>query len=146
MAEPLVQKLNALVIEDSADCAALLNHILLDAKIFGEINLFKSGEEGVKYLEEKVKGQGKDFLPDLVFLDLNLPGEHGLETLDKIKKYSEFHSIPVVVMTASEDRRDLIESYKKGGAFFIHKPLDKDLLIEILMHMKMTGVLKKHHE
>ena len=85
-------------------------------------------------------------MPDLVFLDLNLPGEHGLGTLVKIKNYSDFHSIPVIVMTASDDRKDLLESYRKGAVFFIHKPLDKNLLIETLMHMKITGILKKRSE
>ena len=108
MEETSNEKLRVLMIEDSADCAALLNHILLEAKIFGDIKLFTRGEEGMKYLEEaKVRVS----LPDLIFLDLNLPGEHGLETLVKIKNYSDFHSIPVIVMTASDDRKDLLESY-----------------------------------
>ena len=142
MEETSIEKLKVLMIEDSADCATLLNYILLEARIFGDIKLFRSGEEGMEYLEEaKVRMS----LPDLVFLDLNLPGEHGLETLVKIKNYSDFHSIPVVVMTASDDREDLLESYRKGVVFFVHKPLDKNLLIETLMHMKITGVLRRRN-
>ena len=140
--ETSIEKLRVLMIEDSEDCAALLNHILLEMKIFGDIRLFTNGEGGMAYLEEaKVRAS----LPDLIFLDLNLPGEHGLETLVKIKNYSDFHSIPVIVMTASDDRKDLLESYRKGVVFFIHKPLDKNLLIETLMHMKITGILRKRN-
>ena len=140
-----MEKLKALIIEDSVDCAALLNHTLTQMKIFGEIKTFTSGEEGMEYFEkESVKD--KSVLPDVIFLDLNLPGEYGLETLAKIKNFSSSHSIPVIVMTASEDRQDVVESYRKGGAFFIRKPLDKNLLVEALMHMKITGILRKRNE
>ena len=121
--ETSIEKLRVLMIEDSEDCAALLNHILLEMKIFGDIRLFTNGEGGMAYLEE---AKARASLPDLIFLDLNLPGERGLETLVKIKNYSDFNSIPVIVMTASDDRKDLLESYRKGAVFFIHKPLDKD--------------------
>ena len=142
MEEPSIEKLKALMIEDSADCAALLNHTLIQLKMFGEIKIFMSGEEGMEYLE-KESVEDKRALPDIIFLDLNLPGEHGLETLAKIKNFSSSNSIPVIVMTASDDRRNLVESYRKGGTFFIHKPLEKTLLTELLMHMKITGAFKK---
>lgn len=146
MTENVSGKLSVLMIEDSADCAALLNHILIESKLFSQISIFSSGEEGMEYLEKEAKEKGKAFLPNLIFLDLNLPGEHGLDTLGKIKKYSEYHLIPVIVMTASDERKDLLESYRKGGAVFIRKPLEKDFLIEVLMHMKITGVLSKKYE
>lgn len=143
MEETSIEKLNVLMIEDSADCAALLNHILIEAKIFGQIKFFMTGEDGLQYLEEALKNKNVNPMPEIIFLDLNLPGEHGLKILEKIKNEPLLQQIPVVVMTASEDRNDLIGSYKKGGTFFIPKPLDKTLLTEALMHMKITGVLKK---
>ncbi len=143
MEETSIEKLNVLMIEDSADCAALLNHILMEAKIFGEIKLFMTGEDGLQYLEEAIKNKISNPMPEIIFLDLNLPGEHGLKILEKIKNESLLQQIPVVVMTASEDRRDWTESYRKGGKFFIRKPLDKNLLMDALMHMKIIGLLKK---
>ena len=143
MEETSIEKLRVLMIEDSSDCAALLNHVLLETKIFGEIKVFMTGEEALEYLEQQSAGKNFAAMPDLIFLDLNLPGEHGLKILSKIKNDSALVSIPVVVMTASEDRQDWAESYRKGGMFFIHKPLDRTLLRETLFHMKITGVLRK---
>lgn len=143
MEKTSIPKLNALIIEDSPDCAALLNHILIESKIFGEIKFFMTGEEGLEYLEESVRQETRTAIPDIIFLDLNLPGEHGLRTLEKIKSESHLQSIPVVVMTASQERSNWTESYRKGGTFFIPKPLDKNLLVETLLHMRVTGVLKK---
>ena len=141
--ETSIEKLKVLMIEDSEDCAALLNHILLEVKIFGEIKIFMRGEEALEYLEQQSTGKNVAAMPDIIFLDLNLPGEHGLKILSKIKNDSALASIPVVVMTASEDRQDWAESYRKGGMFFIHKPLDKTLLRDTLFHMKITGVLRR---
>ncbi len=143
MEETSTEKLNVLIIEDSADCAALLNHILIEVKFFGEIKFFMTGEDGLQYLEESIKDEKAVSVPDIIFLDLNLPGEHGLKILEKIKNESFLRKIPVIVMTASEDRHDWTESYRKGGMFFIHKPLDRDLLVETLTHMKVMGLLKK---
>ena len=146
MEETSIEKFKVLIIEDSPDCAALLNHILLEAKIFGEIKIFMTGEEALGYLERQSTGKNFAGMPDIIFLDLNLPGEHGLKILSKIKNDSALVSIPVVVMTASEDRHDWSESYRQGGMFFIPKPLDRTLLSENLFHMKITGVLKKRSE
>jgi CheY-like chemotaxis protein len=141
MEEALAVKLQALVVEDSADCAALLNHILIDSKLFGQIRNFMMGEDALQYLEDSL--QNRTALPDIIFLDLQLPGEHGLRVLEKIKSEPALKPVPVVVMTASEDRQDWADSYRKGGTFFIRKPLDRELLVDTLLHMKITGVLKK---
>lgn len=130
-----MEKMKALIIEDSADCASLLNHYLIESKMFGEIRVVTNGEDGVEDLKTSV--------PDLIFLDLSLPGEYGIETLTKIKSLPETHSVPVIIMTASEDRKDLTDTYRKGGVLFIHKPLQKELLMEALTHMKVTGILKR---
>ena len=143
MGETSIEKLKVLMIEDSADCAALLNHILLETKIFGEIKLFMTGEEALEHLERQNAGKNFSEMPDIIFLDLNLPGEHGLKILTKIKNDPALVSIPVVVMTASGDRQDWTESFRKGGMFFIRKPLDKTLLSDTLFHMKITGVLRR---
>ena len=135
-----------MIVEDSADCAALLNHILIESKMCGEIKSFISGEDAVNYLQAASSGGDKNLLPHLIFLDLNLPGEYGLDTLVKIKKDPVLHSIPVLVMTASDERSDLTDSYKKGGTVFLPKPIKKEMLIEVLTHMKITNVFTRSHE
>ena len=137
-------KLKVLIIEDSPDCAVLLEHYLHQLKMIYGIKMVGSGEEGLQFLnEESEKNLQEAFLPDLIFLDLNLPGEPGLEILSKIKSLPLFSFTPVIILTASEDKEDLRETYKKGGTFFMRKPFDQSVLTETINHMFMTGVLKK---
>ena len=74
MEETSIEKLKVLMIEDSADCAVLLNHILTEVKIFGEIKFCMTGEDGLQYLEEAIKNRNTTPIPDIIFPDLNLPG------------------------------------------------------------------------
>lgn len=64
--------------------------------------------------------------PDVVLLDLNLPGRSGLEVLEEIKGDPELRSIPVVVLSTSEAERDVARSYGLGANSFVSKPMDAD--------------------
>lgn len=64
--------------------------------------------------------------PDLVLLDLNLPGRSGLEALEDIKSDPDLRSIPVVVLSTSEAERDVMRSYALGANSFVAKPMDVD--------------------
>lgn len=136
--------LKVLIIEDSPDCASLLKLMLDGIRFFGPVTIVGSGEEGRKFLEDdETKTVPAEVLPDLIFLDLGLPGEGGLETLDKIKRNPKLSSIPVIIITASDDKGDWINSYKKGSASLVRKPFNRELLTELLQHMVMTGSFRK---
>lgn len=64
--------------------------------------------------------------PDMILLDLNLPGRSGLEVLEEIKGDPELRVIPVVVLSTSEADRDVIRSYALGANSFVSKPMDAD--------------------
>ena len=137
--------LKVLVIEDSRDCADLLRHKLKQLRIISDIKVLGSGEEGLEFLKgECVKDKNNSFLPDLFFMDIHLPGESGLETLVKIKSNPLFYSTPVIVLTASENKQDIPESYKKGGTIFMRKPLEETFLEDVLTYMKITGRFKSN--
>ena len=62
--------------------------------------------------------------PDLILLDLNMPHKDGREVLGELRVDAELDPIPVVVMTSSEEERDIIRSYNLGAAAYVVKPLD----------------------
>lgn len=70
--------------------------------------------------------------PDLVLLDINLPGKSGLEVLAELKQDPELHSIPVVVLTSSEAAQDLRQAYALHANCYIIKPLDLDRLLRVI--------------
>jgi DNA-binding response OmpR family regulator len=64
----------------------------------------------------------KDIVPDLILLDLKMPGRNGLEVLEAIKGNDEFRRIPVAVLTSSDRDEDVAQSYGLGSNHFITKP------------------------
>ncbi len=130
-------KLKVLMIEDNPEDAVLLSKRLVNLKFENEMTVFHKGEEGVRYLEFQ-NAQQKP-MPDLILLDLGLPGEHGLDVLKKIKTHPALKSTPVIVVTSSDDKNDKVETFRRGGTFFITKPYTEELLGEVISHLRVTG-------
>lgn len=85
-----------------------LNHTVHEAK---------NGEEALKFLEDKSN------IPDLILLDLNMPKISGIEFLKIIKANKDLLHIPIVILTTSNNQKDLIECYKTGMSGYVLKPL-----------------------
>lgn len=76
-----------------------------------------NGEEALQILEEK------DVVPNIIFLDLNMPRISGLEFLQKLKSDDRLKFIPTIVLTTSNNHKDVLECYRIGIAGYILKPL-----------------------
>ena len=74
-----------------------------------------------------------------MIVDLGLPGESGLDLMKNLRTFPDLAQMPVIILTASEDKTDLLQSYKGGAAVFLKKPLDPDLLQEVLNQLKVTN-------
>ena len=85
-----------------------LNHNIIEAN---------NGEDALKVLEEK------DCLPDIILLDLNMPKINGIEFLNILKNDEVLKYIPTIILTTSNNQRDLLECYKIGIAGYMLKPL-----------------------
>lgn len=79
-----------------------------------------NGEEALHILEEK------DVVPNIIFLDLNMPRISGLEFLQKLKSDDRLKFIPTIVLTTSNNHKDVLECYRIGIAGYILKPLKYD--------------------
>jgi len=79
-----------------------------------EVHRARNGDEAIMMVE--------DLRPDLILLDLKMPGRNGLEVLEGIKGDDEFRRIPVAVLTSSDRDDDIAKSYGLGGNHFITKP------------------------
>jgi CheY-like chemotaxis protein len=84
------------------------------------------GEEGLALLESS------KVLPDLIFLDLNMPRVSGLEFLKAVKENDRLKHIPCVIITTSSNNKDLLECYRLGIAGYILKPLRYDEYVDHL--------------
>ncbi len=86
----------------------------------------EDGEEALDYLHQRNRYSRAESSPrpDLILLDLNLPGTDGRDVLEEIKKDPELRTIPVIVLTTSSDDKDINKCYQAGANSYIQKPVD----------------------
>ncbi len=87
------------------------------------------------------KGKNSQPPPKVVFLDLKLPKVDGREVLRRMKADARTRIIPVVVLTSSQEERDIVESYKLGVNSYVVKPLDFDKFVEAVSELGLYWVL-----
>jgi CheY-like chemotaxis protein len=109
-----------LLVEDNADDEELCIRALRRSQIKNEIVVAHDGVEAVQYLLDEGRGER----PHLVLLDLKLPRMDGLEVLRRLRADERTRTMPVVVLTTSDEQRDLVESYNVGANSYIRKPVD----------------------
>lgn len=115
--------IDILLIEDNPGDARLAQEALKDSKVYNSITWMNSGDKALKYLYGAGE-YGDRHLPDLILLDLNLPGRDGRDVLAEIKESEELKHIPVVILTSSQAEEDIIKSYNLHANCYISKPID----------------------
>jgi DNA-binding NtrC family response regulator len=113
---------HVLVIEDDPYNGPFTQQLLLSAGF--EAHLAGSAEEGLEYLDRS--GQNG---PDMILLDVNLPGMDGLETVTKLKAHPEYQYIPVIIFTVHDTLDYKIQGLNSGGDDYLIKPYEPDELI-----------------
>jgi len=125
------EPIEILLVEDSPDDAALTVDALRDGRVYNRVNVVEDGVEAMAYLRRL--GRYADAVrPDLILLDLNLPRKNGREVLAEIKTDPDLRRIPVVVMTSSDDEKDILAAYNLYVNCYITKPVDLDQFIGVV--------------
>ena len=112
--------LNILFIEDDEIEIMKFNRVLTTLNLKHNIIGAKNGEEALNVLKAEKK------IPDLVLLDLNMPKINGIEFLDILKKDEVLKFLPVIILTTSNNHKDILECYNIGIAGYMLKPLKYD--------------------
>lgn len=114
-----------LLVEDNSMDIELTLDAFHEAKLLNTIYVVKSGLEALDYLLGKGKYSDRQEypLPNLVLLDLKLPGIDGFEVLEKIKSTPVLKRLPVVILTSSKEEGDRALSYDRGANSYLVKPV-----------------------
>lgn len=122
-----------LLVEDNPDHVKLLQRAFSKAQLVNPIQVARSGEEAIEYLSGvgKFSNRAEYPLPSLVLLDLKMPGIDGFEVLRWIRQQPGMTTLRVVVLTTSDETRDIDLAYKLGANSFLVKPSDFDRFVEI---------------
>lgn len=120
-----------LMVEDNPADVRLTIEAFRDAKVLNRMSVVEDGEAAMAWLRRE--GSYADApRPDIVLLDLNLPKKDGREVLAEIKADPDLKRIPVVVLTTSEDQKDILKAYDLHVNAYIAKPVDLDQFIRIV--------------
>ncbi len=120
------KNLTILLIEDDMIEVMKLNRTISKLEYPHKIIEAKNGEEALSILYKK------DRLPDIILLDLNMPKLNGIEFLSILKNDSELRYIPTIILTTSNNRKDVLECYKIGVAGYVIKPLKFGDYVELI--------------
>ena len=118
--------LTILLVEDNSDDEILTLRELRRHNMANTIIVTRDGAEALEYLfgTGQYAGRNVHDRPTVVLLDIKLPKIDGLEVLRQIRSDIRTRSTPVVVLTSSDDQRDMVESYRLGVNSYVRKPVD----------------------
>ena len=112
-----------LLCEDNPGDVYLIESSFYQSKVDYSIDRILNGNEVMQYLRQEAKYQYAT-RPDILILDLNLPGKHGFEIIEEIKADPSLKAIPIVVLTSSKAKEDVLTSYQLQASCYIVKPSD----------------------
>jgi CheY-like chemotaxis protein len=110
-------RLNILLAEDDEDDFLLFSEAAAELSLGIKIKNVTDGVALMEYLRNK-----DILLPDIIFLDLNMPCKNGLECLAEIKSDKYLHDIPLIIFTSSAHQKDIDDAYRLGANLYINKP------------------------
>lgn len=126
-AEPIT----ILLVEDNPGDSRLIKEVFKDGKVANSLIIAKDGVEALVILKDRSREH-----PDLILLDLNLPRKKGLDVLDEVKSDPDLKRIPVIVLTTSNDEKDILKSYDLHASAYLTKPVDLNEFITVIRNLE----------
>ena len=111
------RELKILLVEDDTIELMKLNRAMLSLNMNHKVTEVNNGEDALELL------LNKEYYPDIILLDLNMPKINGIEFLSILKTNESLKFIPTIILTTSSNKKDLLECYNIGIAGYVQKPL-----------------------
>ena len=136
-----------LLVEDNPDDVLLITRAFYRAGLKCQIQNVGRGEDAITYLQggRPYANRLRFPLPDVVLLDIKMPGMDGFEVLRWIRRQAEFSRLCVVMLTSSDQIRDVNQAYQLGANSFLVKPLDFVNAAELIVSLDRMLYSASHH-
>ena len=135
--QPMLTARPVLLVEDNRDDEKLTLRALRKANVANPVVVVRDGVEALDYL--LARGEHADRRPDqdptLVLLDIKLPKLDGHEVLRALRKEDRTKLLPVVMLTSSDEERDLVESYHNGANSYVKKPVQFEAFVKAVVQL-----------
>jgi DNA-binding response OmpR family regulator len=122
-----------LLCDDDPDEALFLESAFIKAGFKVDLEWFNRCSTLLEHLPVRLE------TPDLIFVDIGMPGESGLECLGEIRRFAAYKHVPVIMYTTSALSRDIEVAYKSGANLYLPKTSSEEELIEIVKYVIMKG-------
>lgn len=136
----ITQIRNIVLADDDEDDCLLFQDVILDLNIIANVTIARHGEELLQLLQNYGNG-----VPDVIFLDMNMPLRDGLECLKEIRKSPNLKNVPVVILSTSSHSQTVEEVFNQGANLYIRKPDSFDKLRSILENILTMGTANLMH-
>ncbi|TRZ96989.1 MAG: response regulator [Dehalococcoidia bacterium] len=127
-----LRPITILLVEDDPADQKLIKVSLESQLVANDLYVVNTGEEGMDFLHQRGDYSSVVPRPDLILLDLNMPGMGGKEFLKRIKDDKNLKQIPVVIVTTSDLEKDIIDSYDLQASGYVRKPVTLDGFKEVM--------------
>ncbi len=137
------EQVEILLAEDNPEDAEMTMRALRRNNLANQLHWVKDGAEALDYLfcAGKYAGREPRKPPKIVLLDIKMPKVDGIEVLRRLKENPDTRAIPVVVMTSSNEERDVVESYRLGVNSYIVKPVQFEAFLETVAKIGLYWVI-----
>ncbi|NTW50684.1 MAG: response regulator transcription factor [Chlorobiales bacterium] len=115
------KSIEILIVDDCRPDIVLMREAVAETGQFRVVSELFNGNQAIDYLT-KILEEPTKRLPDIVLLDINMPGMNGFETLRAVKANEKLRHIPVVVLTTSNRKEDVMMAYAYGASSYVRKP------------------------
>jgi CheY-like chemotaxis protein len=120
-------QVHLLLADDDSDDRAFFCEAIQKVPINVELSVVKDGEELMQWLLKT-----PDSLPDLLFLDINMPRKNGHECLKEIKQHPTLKSLPVIILSTAANPREIELLYTNGAQYYVQKPNEFSQLVHVI--------------
>ena len=131
-----------LLVEDNPDDVELTQRAFKRSRLGNRIITKCDGQEALDYLLGTDNEELANPLPDVILLDLNMPRINGLEVLQRMRSEERTRAVPVVILTTSDEQRDIIDSYQLGANSYIRKPVNTTEFFEAIQSLEQYWTVR----
>lgn len=125
------KRISILLVEDNPDHALLESKAMVELCKDLELNIMMldNGRDAISYVKGEGRFESRE-LPDMILLDLKMPGTNGFDVIQAIKNDARYKHIPIVALSSSDLEDDVKKVYFNGGNSYVIKPLEADAFQE----------------